>query len=68
MDVIKWYSFGQGKCYIIHTKLRLNNSSLNYDWCIFNLGIKSGCKCGFECENCFHFFMECSLYDNIRQK
>jgi hypothetical protein len=32
------------------------------------IGLNLACKCGFECENCYHFFMECSLYDNIRQK
>jgi hypothetical protein len=23
--------------------------------------------CEFECENCYHFFIECPLYDNIRR-
>ena len=61
-----WYSFGQRKYNIIHTKIRYNNSSLNYDLYRCNLRDSPGCACGFNVENAHHFFLKCPLYDHIR--
>ena len=30
------------------------------------LRVNPGCKCGFQCENSHNFFLECLIYDNIR--
>ena len=51
---------------IIHTKLRHNYSIFNYDLFIFNSKDNSGCACGFECENVFHFFLECPINEHNR--
>jgi hypothetical protein len=61
-----WYSTGVRKWSIIHTKLRYNYSILNYDLFRFNLKDNPGCACGFECENVFHFFLECLINELIR--
>ena len=62
-----WYSFGQRKFNIIHTKIRYNNSTLNYDLYRCNLRDNPGCLCGFNYENAYHFFLECPFYNNIRR-
>jgi hypothetical protein len=62
-----WYSTGVRKWSIIHTKLRYNYSILNYDLFRFNLNDNPGCACGFECENEFHFFLECLINELIRK-
>ena len=41
-----WYSVSQRKLNIIHTKLRYNYSSLNYDLFRFGLKDNPGCPCG----------------------
>ena len=60
--VPRWYFTGQRKLNIIHTKLRHNNSLLNYDLFRFNLRDNPCCSCGFACENSFHYFLECPIY------
>lgn len=67
IDTSSWFSYGERKLNIIHTKLRYDNSGLNYDLYRFNLTDNPGCTCGFPCENSFHFFMECPLYTQIRR-
>ena len=32
----------------------------------FNLKDNPGCTCGFECENVFHFFLQCPINEHIR--
>ena len=59
-----WYSTGVRKWNIIHTKLRYNYSILNYD--LFRFNLKDNPGCGFECENVFHFFLECPINEHIR--
>ena len=61
-----WYSTGVRKWTIIHTKLRYNYSSLKYDLFRFNSKDNPGCACGFECENIFHFLLECPINEHIR--
>ena len=41
--------------------LRVNNYQ-SIDTPEYNL-----CICEFDCENCYHYFIECPLYDNIRR-
>ena len=65
-SVNRWLSHGQRKYSIIHTKLRHDYSGLNYDLYRFNLRDNPGCKCGFQCANSHHYFLECPIYDNIR--
>ena len=53
-----WYSTGVQKWNIIYTNLRYNYSIFIYD--------NPGFACGFECENEFHFFLECLINELIR--
>ena len=54
------YNYGIRKVNIIHSRLRVGCSSLNYDLCI-NLRVKDSplCSCGAPQETAKHFFMEC---------
>ena len=59
-------STGVRKWNITHTILCYNYSVLNYDLFRFNSKNNPGCACGFECENVFHFFLECPINEHIR--
>ena len=62
--------FGQGERWlsIIHTQLRLGHSPLNSH--LFRIGIidTASCSCGFHQENVVHFFLQCPLYKDARNK
>ena len=62
--------FGQGECWlsIIHTQLRLGHNPLNSN--LFRIGIidTASCSCGFHQENVVHFFLQCPLYTDARNK
>ena len=64
MVVNKWYP-SMKENVILFTKNF--GVSLNYYLYRFNLKNEPSCICEFECENCYYFFMECPLYDNIRR-
>ena len=57
---------GVRKLNILHTRLRNNCSILKYDLFRCNLENNPGCSCGHPCENAFHFFFECPLYQHTR--
>ena len=50
----------------MHTRLRHQCSSLNYDLFRCNLVANPSCRCGRPCENSFHCFLECPLYVDKR--
>ena len=60
--------FGQGERWlsIIHTQLRPGHSPLNSH--LFRIGIVASCSCGFHQENAVHFFLQCPLYRDARNK
>ena len=57
-----YYLYGKRKSNILHTRLRHNCSSLNYDLFRCNLIPDPSCNCGNPCENAYHFVLECPLY------
>ena len=57
--------FGERRCQIIHTRLRLGCSSLNSDLLKNHLRDDDKCACGSP-ETAEHFFTICSNYNNIR--
>ena len=61
-----YFSFGEHKINILHTKLRHQCSSLKYDLFRVNLVDSPVCYCGHPCENAFHFFCECIIFNNER--
>lgn len=53
---------GNRKYNILHTRIRHNCSTLNYDLFRCNLIENAFCECGNPCENAFHYFLDCPLY------
>ena len=65
----KLYAFGKRFTNVMHSRLRVGCSKLNYDLC-FNLKVKdnSYCPCGDPSENAYHYFFECPLYLDLRNE
>ena len=59
--------FGERKLNILHTKLRYQCSPLKYDLYRVNLVDSPNCICGHPCENSFHYFCECPLFNDERR-
>ena len=59
--VPKYFYTGNRKLQILHTRLRLGCSSLNYDLFLKNIVESPLCRCG-DVENTEHFFLRCTLY------
>ena len=55
------------KSQILHTRLRLECSSLNHHLFKKNLIVNPSCACG-QVETSSHFFLKCPLYANLRQR
>lgn len=57
-----YYSYGNRKLNILHTRLRHMSSTLKAD--LFRVGIVADqrCSCGWPVEDSIHFFLECPLY------
>ena len=51
---------------VLHTRLRLCNSTLNHDLYLKNCVNSPSCSCGFPRETVVHFFFECDQYAVIR--
>lgn len=62
----KWYYHGNRFYNKIHAKFRMQCSSLAAH--LYNMHIidDSSCSCGYQCEDCFHYFMQCPLYTRSR--
>ena len=52
-----YHLYGKRKNNIIHTRLRHQCSSLNYDLFLCNLVANPSCRCGSPCENSFNLFL-----------
>lgn len=61
-----WYYLGDRKLSILHSRFRMNCSSLNED--LFNMRIIDclKCQCGHDSESTLHYFFQCPLYFDIR--
>ena len=66
--VPEYFSYGIRKCSVLHTRLRYQCSTLNYDLYRVNLKEDPSCTCGSPCENAFHFFFECDMYNVQRHE
>ena len=60
-----FYSYGDKRSNILHTRFRLGFTQLNFDLFKRTLAASPHCICG-EKETYIHFFQECRLYDAIR--
>ena len=63
--VPKHYLFGNRKVQILHTRLRINCSVLNYDLYLKNIIDSPLCRCN-NIETVKHFFLDCPFYNNQR--
>ena len=63
------YSYGERLPSVYHARLRMGCSELNYDLC-FNRHVSNNaaCRCGARFETAFHYFMECPLYIDLRNR
>ena len=61
----KYYYEGERRAQILHTRLRLGCSSLNYDLFKNHVSDTDKCNCGL-IESSEHFLLHCARYDNIR--
>ena len=61
-----FYYGGNRKAEIIHCKLRLEISDLNYDLFHRHLTEVKACQCGHEKEDASHFLLFCPLFNNVR--
>ena len=61
-----WYYLGDRKLSILHSRFRMNCSSLNED--LFNMRIIDclKCQCRHDSESTQHYFFQCPLYFDIR--
>lgn len=57
-----WLFSGDRKTTVVHTKLRMNCSSLKAHLYNFNIILSSECECGHSFENNCHYFLECNMY------
>jgi hypothetical protein len=69
--LIKWnkypvrnrlYYFGNRYLAVLHTRLRLGNSALNYNLYRMNCVLSPMCGCGISDETVEHFFLHCHRY------
>ncbi|PJE78524.1 hypothetical protein CI610_02532 [invertebrate metagenome] len=59
-------SYGPRKLNILHNRIRNRASALSYDLFRANLVDSPACQCGHPCEDSYHFFFNCPLYNNLR--
>ena len=62
------YCYGPRKLNVIHAQLRMNCSNLNAHLKSLHVTDDPTCICGNSIEDCFHYFLECPLYHNQRQR
>ena len=62
------FCHGQRALNIIHAQMRMSCSNLKSDLKSLHVVDDANCMCGHGVEDCFHYFFECPLYYNQRQK
>ena len=58
----KLFEVGSRYASILHTRLRLNNTTLNYDLFLHNCISSPACVCGYYRETSKHYLLECSCF------
>ena len=58
----KLYSYGKGKCNIIHSRLRMGCSELNAHLYNYHVIENPKCACGDDYEDSFHYLFACPAY------
>ena len=58
-----YFEIGDRELIILPARLRNFCSNLNYDLFRVNLTADPSCVCRNPCENAFHFFFECPIYN-----
>ena len=62
-NIPKYYNSGLRRCQIIHTRLRIGCSSLNYDLFLENILVNPLCRLNSgSVKNAQHFLLNCRLY------
>ena len=56
------YEVGSRYASILHTRLRLHNSSLNFDLFQHNCISSPACECGYYQETCKHYLLDCPRF------
>ncbi len=62
-----YFSCGDRKLNIIHTRLRNMCSSLNSDLHRVNIKPSPACSCGHPVEDSIHYFLECAFHNEARE-
>ena len=63
----KYYDFSIDRySSILHTRLRLNCSALNYYLFKINCSLSPACTCGAKCESLIHYLLQCPRYAALR--
>ena len=65
-QVPKHFFHGERKLQILHTRIRTNCSSLNYDLHSKNMSDSPMCACGL-LENAKHYLLHCTIYTRQRE-
>ena len=60
------FEVGSRYASILHTRLRLHDSSLNYDLFRHNCISSPACACGYYRETCKHYLLDCSRFQANR--
>ena len=66
--VPNYFYFGQRKLQVIHTRLRLNCSSLGFDLLKNHISENADCLFCNVPETAEHYLLHCNAFDNIRKK
>ena len=64
----RFNSYGSKRGNTLHTRLRLQASSLNAHKFSFGMELSPECRCGYRSEDTNHFFLRCPLYNDARQE
>ena len=59
----KLFEVGARYASVLHTRLRLNNSTLNYDLFLYNCIPSPACACGYCHETSKHYLLHCPHFD-----
>ena len=63
----KYYNAGTRIGQIIHARLRMFCSNLNYHMYLRHLAEEQECQCGYKKEDAEHYLLQCPLYENSRK-
>ena len=67
-SVPPYFYIGKRLAQIIHCRIRLNMSELNFDMYNRHLSDNTNCTCGHPIENAHHFLLTCTKYSTTRSQ